>query len=84
MEFENFRDKISDSARKSFYFRQKEKGEKFGKVIGYIIMYFVFTTILYFVFVFLKKLPENWNYFHIILVTIFITLLGSLLKLLLR
>lgn len=60
------------------------KGEKIGRVFGFVVMYFIFATILYFILVFLNKLPENWKYVHIILLTIFIVLLGTLIKLFLR
>lgn len=61
-----------------------KKTEKFGERVGYIVMYFIFTTFLYFILSFLNKLPENWGYFHVVLLTITIILVGTLLKMLLR
>tara|TARA_Y100000310_G_scaffold336305_1_gene420453 strand:- start:509 stop:709 length:201 start_codon:yes stop_codon:yes gene_type:complete len=60
------------------------KVKKTGKVIGFLVMYIIFTTILYFILKLLGKLPENWNYMYVVLITIFIVLLGILIKLLLR
>lgn len=65
-------------------FDENKSSEKFGRIVGGVVMYFVFTTILFFILRFLNKLPEKWNYFHVILITIFIVLLGSLIKMLLK
>ena len=57
--------------------------EEFGERIGYVVGYFLFTTILYFILLFLKKIPESWSYPHIMSITILIALLGfSISKLL--
>ena len=50
------------------------------KKLGYAISYFVFTTILYLVLLYLKKLPEAWTYFHIMAITALIALAGESLK----
>ena len=55
-----------------------------GKKIGYIFGYFLFTTILYLMLILLKKIPENWTYFHIMGITLIITITGALLKRLLK
>lgn len=60
------------------------KFKKLGKIIGFMLMYVLFTTILFFILKFSKKLPLNWSYFHVCNITIFITLIGSLLKLSLK
>jgi len=57
---------------------------KIGIWVGYVIMYFIFTTILFFILKLLHKIPENWNYFHVILITLTIVLLGTLIKMLLK
>lgn len=62
----------------------KKKSRKIGKIIGYVGMYIIFTIILYFVLYFLHKLPETWNFLHIIMISLFIVLLGTLIKLLLK
>ncbi len=51
-----------------------------GKAVGYIVSYFLFTTILYYILVFLNKIPTNWSYFHIMGITLLIALLGFLIK----
>jgi len=49
--------------------------------IGYILTFFIFTTALFFVLFFLKKLPESWNYLHVFLISIFIIMVGKTIKL---
>ncbi len=58
--------------------------KSFNKKIGYVFMYLVFTTIFYYILKLLNKIPESWNYLHILPLTLFIVLLGTLIKLLLR
>ena len=60
------------------------KSKKRGEKIGYVIMYFIFTTILYFILKLLDKIPDSWTYFHVLSLTLSIVLLGTLIKLLLR
>ncbi len=62
----------------------KPKKDKIPQIIGYTIMYFIFTTILFFILILTDKLPINWNYFHVLIITLFIILLGRLIKLLLK
>jgi len=64
-------------------FNKKENTRKLGERIGFILMYFIFTTLLYFVLKFLGRIP-NWNYFHIVFLTLAITLTGILLDKILR
>lgn len=61
------------------FIRKMEK-QKIGRNIGYIVMYFVFTTILYFVLRFLGKLPEIWDYFTILFLTLILVIIGKLIK----
>lgn len=51
----------------------------FGEKAGFVLMYLVFTTVAYFLLSFLHKLPESWNYFYMLPLTISIVLLGILL-----
>lgn len=60
-------------------FNKKENAIKLGEKIGFILMYLVFTTLLYFFLKFLNKIPD-WNYFHVALLTLAITLTGILIK----
>jgi len=61
-----------------------KKESRIYLVIGYIIMYFIFTTVLYFILKYFDKIPENWNYIHMMVITLFIVLLGKLIKILLK
>ncbi len=63
---------------------KRKKINKTNQKIGYVFMYLVFTTILYFILRFLNKIPDSWGYFHVLILTLFIVLLGTLIKLLLR
>ena len=50
--------------------------EKFGLVIGFLFIYFVFTTVLYFILSILERLPANWNYFYVMVLTAIIVFIG--------
>lgn len=63
-------------------FEKRENG--MIKLVGYIVMYLIFTTVLYFILKLLNRLPETWGYIHIMVITLFITLLGKLIKMLLK
>ena len=52
--------------------------EKFSKRIGYLFGYFMFTTVLYFIFYILNKLPEWFNYGYIMLITALIVAIGMI------
>lgn len=62
----------------------EKKSNKIVQWCGYIAMYFIFTTVLYFLLKFLNKLPETWGYIHVIVITLFMVLLGKLIKMLLK
>ena len=63
---------------------EAKKPKKITEKIGYVVMYFIFTTIFYFILKSLDKLPDSWNYFHVLSLTLSIVLLGTLIKLLLK
>tara|TARA_Y100000310_G_C20615600_1_gene780447 strand:- start:1344 stop:1547 length:204 start_codon:yes stop_codon:yes gene_type:complete len=50
---------------------------KWGEITGYIFSYFLFTTILFFILILLKKIPESWSYLSIMIITALIALLGT-------
>tara|TARA_B100000315_G_C14536651_1_gene568798 strand:+ start:976 stop:1185 length:210 start_codon:yes stop_codon:yes gene_type:complete len=50
------------------------------KIIGYVLMFFVFTTILYFILLFLDKLPKFGGYFSVILLTFILVFIGRSIK----
>ena len=55
--------------------------KKIGKITGYIIIYFIFTTILFFI---LSRKIHNLNYLYTIFISLTIVLLGLLIKLSLK
>ena len=66
-------------------FEQEDKSQiKLGKVVGVVIAYFVFTTGLFLIFAWLDKMPKSWAYFEFILFTLTISLVGVIIRRLLR
>ena len=65
-------------------FEKDKTPKKFGKNIGYLVAYFIFTTILYFVLKFFDKIPESWTYFHVMGITLIIAVVGYILGRLLK
>lgn len=61
-------------------FEKKHRKKNIGKIIGYTLMYFVFTTILYFILLLLEKLPEFGGYFSVMLITAIIVFTGKIIK----
>ncbi|MEK6855101.1 MAG: hypothetical protein AABX73_02680 [Nanoarchaeota archaeon] len=60
------------------------KNKKTAEIIGYVIMYFIFTTILYFILRFLERIPPGWSYFHVMGISILVVLIGRTIKIFLR
>ena len=58
--------------------------QKIGENAGFIFAYLLFTNILYFLLVFLNKIPTGWGFFHILGVTLFVVLAGLIIKRLLK
>jgi len=65
-------------------FEENKNIEKVGEVVGYIFSYFLFTTVLFFILVITKKIPESWSYFHVMIITVSIAIIGVIIKRLLR
>lgn len=61
-------------------FEQHAVSEKIGYGIGYLFAYFLFTTLLYAVSLFLDKIPSSWSYLHIAVITLGITILGMITR----
>ena len=61
-------------------FEGGKKAENAGKAVGFVVMFVVFSTILYFLLNYLDKLPSSWGYFHLINTTATVVLLGILLR----
>ena len=58
--------------------------KEYGEVLGFLAMFLISTVILYFVLNFLKKMPENWGYFHIFALVFLIILVGAFVNKILR
>ena len=65
-------------------FNKKNNYEKAGKITGFLLMFAIFTILLYFILNFLNKIPEYWSLIHMFPITLLIVLLGTLIKLLLK
>ena len=65
-------------------FEENKNIEKVGMMLGYLFSYFLFTTILSFILVVLRKIPESWSYFHVMAITILIAFIGVIIKRLLK
>lgn len=65
-------------------FEQNKAAEKIGKAIGYVFSYLLFTTVLFLVLSYLKKMPSSWNYFYAAGITIAVTVIGIITKRMLR
>lgn len=65
-------------------FDQDRRFEIVGKKIGYVIGYFIFTTILFYVLHFMNKLPRSWSYVHVMGITISIAMFAVIVKRLLK
>ncbi len=61
-------------------FNKQNKKTNWAIIIGYIVMYLIFTTLLYFILRYFNKIPENWTYFHVMTVTLLIVLIGKLIR----
>lgn len=61
-------------------FEKTESTKLIGRRVGYIFSYFLFTTILYFIFIVLEKMPDSWTYFHVMGITLAVLVLGLILK----
>ena len=61
-------------------FEENKTIEKLSEKLGYIFSYFLFTTILFLILIFLKKIPESWSYFHVMGITILIAVIGIAIR----
>lgn len=65
-------------------FEESKKIENAGRVTGLIFSYLVFTTALFLLLFYLKRIPPTMTYFHMIAITAAITLVGFGLRRLLK
>ncbi|MEK6860321.1 MAG: hypothetical protein AABX54_05910 [Nanoarchaeota archaeon] len=61
-------------------FNKNENIRKSGEIIGFILMYVIFTIMFYLILKFSNKIPDNWNFFYMSLITFLITAIGILLR----
>jgi len=61
-------------------FEEDKKHQKLGERAGFIFGYFIFTTFLFLILMFSKRMPNSWSYLHIMGITILITIFGLLIK----
>jgi len=61
-------------------FEENKTIEILGEKLGYIFGYFLFTTILFFILMVLKKIPESWSYIHIMGIVALIILVSAVIK----
>jgi hypothetical protein len=54
--------------------------QKFGKFLGFLIAYFLFTAVLFFVLSITKKIPSSWNIFYVAGITLSIVFFGIIIK----
>jgi len=62
----------------------RNKAKEIGKISAFLIMFFLFTTVFYFILKLTDRLPSGWNYLYVVPLTLSITLFGVLLKLSLK
>lgn len=48
--------------------------------VGYVLAYFLFTTVLFFVLKLMNKIPEDWNYLNIMLIVFVIATVGWVVR----
>ena len=65
-------------------FEENKRVAEAGEKIGFVFAYFLFTTILFFILLILKKMPVSWNYLHIMGIVLIIILIGAGIKRLLK
>lgn len=61
-------------------FDESKRLEKFGEKTGYLFSYLMFTTLMFFILTILGSMPDGWTYFHIMGITLSVTILGTALK----
>ncbi|MBI3032857.1 hypothetical protein HYY69_05245 [Candidatus Woesearchaeota archaeon] len=65
-------------------FESTDAYEKTGMYLGFLVSYLIFTTILYGLLYFLKKLPLSWSFVHIGSITLVIASVGLIIRWLLK
>ncbi|HOY55885.1 MAG TPA: hypothetical protein PLH37_00440 [bacterium] len=60
--------------------KNNKKYKKIAKLAGFLVGYFLFTTVLYFILAFSNNLSQNSNYYLIMIFVMLISLFGFGLK----
>jgi hypothetical protein len=61
-------------------FEQKSDAQGFGKVLGFVFSYVLFTTIMFYAFTFLEKVPASWSYLHFVGITLTIVVVSAVIR----
>lgn len=56
------------------------KSFKMGIYVGFVGMFIIFSTILFFVLKLFNHLPDSWTYFHIFLISLPILFIGAIMR----
>lgn len=56
----------------------------FAEKLGFILNYFLFTSVLFLILNTSGKMPVSWSYLHIMSITLIITLVGTIIKRILK
>jgi hypothetical protein len=62
----------------------EKKIEKLGERVGYVLAYFLFTTVFYSILIIAHKIPSSWSYMHILFIALLIVALGRFLEMILK
>lgn len=62
----------------------QKKIEKLGERVGYVLAYFLFTTVLYSILIIWHKIPSSWSYVHIVFISLLAVALGIFLERILK
>jgi len=65
-------------------FEDNRSFESVGKVMGFMISYFIFSIILFLILNLLNKIPESWTILQMFGITLVIVIIGAVLKKALR
>lgn len=63
-------------------FERNKSVEKCGRKIGYLFSYLLFTTMLYFILI--NKLPTDWSFFHVMIISLLVVVVGTIIQRALR
>jgi hypothetical protein len=60
--------------------KKENKNSIIGERIGYLTMFFIFSIMLYIILNLLDKIPQSWNYLHILIITLILIIIGKTLR----